>query len=171
MELIGQLVTIGAVITGAVASYVFSRLSENARFARELRTRWDQRRLEAYGSYVTAVKASMRSGRAVMERRIDDGKELGVYLETLRVAEQHRSELFEMVILLGDAEVINAAHQLNSALWSVVRPVEVGEALSEEELGDRVKDWVQALNNFHQRARESLGVSGGFGRQDIAIWP
>lgn len=50
-----QLFVLAGVIVGALASYLTTAAAERARWKRALDSRWDDRRVEAYGSYARAV--------------------------------------------------------------------------------------------------------------------
>jgi hypothetical protein len=65
-----QAITVLAVLAGAASTYIFTRLSERDRFSRDMKLRWDQRRLDAYAVYIAATKSAGRSANEIHERRL-----------------------------------------------------------------------------------------------------
>lgn len=170
MPLAEQLITMGAVLAGAAGSYLTTRLSDRDRFKRDLRIRWDERRLEAYVAYVDAVKRVYRCTERVLSVRFTGGDPIDrdAVLAEMRDAEADRSRAFEKVMLLGDSATVDAAHRLNERLWGLERPARDAEELTEEAWHPRRDEWVAALNDFHVHARNGLGVTGELIRRDNA---
>lgn len=170
VQLAEQLITVGAVLAGAAASYLTTRLSDRDRFRRELRIRWDERRLEAYVAYVDAVKRVYRCAERLMSERftVGDPIDRDAELAAMRAAESDRSRAFEQVMLLGDSATVDAAHRLNERLWGLERPARGAEEVAEEAWHPRRDAWVVALNDFHLHARIGLGVTGELIRRDKA---
>lgn len=165
-----QLVTVGAVLAGAAGTYLTSRLADRDRFRRELRVRWDERRLDAYVVYLTAVKNVYRCAQQALSALLDDGelKDRDALLAEMRAAEAERSRAFEQVMLLGDTPTIQAAHDLNDRLWKLERPARGAEEIGKDMWHERSDEWLVALNDFHSHAREGLGVFGELARRDVA---
>jgi hypothetical protein len=166
-----QLVTVGAVLAGAAGSYLTSWLTDRDRFKRDLRVRWDERRLDCYVAYVTAVKHVYRCAQRTLSARFGGGdlENCDALLAEMRTAEGERSRAFEQVMLLGDAATIQAAHDLNDRLWKLERPARGAEEIVEDTWRERADEWLVALNDFHSRARQGIGVSGEFSRRDAAL--
>ncbi|HEY0536838.1 MAG TPA: hypothetical protein VGD53_00645 [Actinoallomurus sp.] len=170
MALAEQLVTVGAVLAGAAGTYLTSRLADRDRFTRELRVRWDERRLDAYVVYLTAVKNVYRCAQQALSALLDDDelKDRDALLAEMRAAEAERSRAFEQVMLLGDTPTIQAAHDLNDRLWKLERPARGAEEIGKDMWHERSDEWLVALNEFHSHAREGLAVSGELARRDVA---
>jgi hypothetical protein len=166
-----QLVTVGAVLVGAVGSYLTSRLADRDRFRRDLLVRWDERRLDAYVLYVTAVKHVYRCAQQALSARLEggDSKAADALLAEMRAAEADRSRAFEQVMLLGDAATVQAAHNLNDRLWGLERPARSAEEIDQDTWHERSDEWLVALNDFHSHARQGLGVEGQPARRDAAV--
>lgn len=56
MDTIAQVVTIVAVLLGALTTYVTNHLMERSRHRAALRVRWDEKKLDAYADYVGQVR-------------------------------------------------------------------------------------------------------------------
>lgn len=173
MALVEQLVTMGAVLAGAAGTYLTTRLADRDRFERELRVRWDERRLDAYVGYVTAVKRVYRHASTLLSAHIDgaDLADRDAVRAEMGSAEADRSRAFEQVLLLGDAATIRAAHELNDRLWQLERPARGAGEIDRDAWHERSDAWVVALNDFHTHARQSLGVAEELVRRDVAARP
>lgn len=170
MEWISQLITVAAVLAGAAGTYVVGRLSDRDRYARDLRIRWDQQRLDACIAYVTAAKLVGSSANAILGARQDDvqNETLAVRLDELAKLEMRRTEAFEALPLLADGATTEAAHELNEAVWRLEQSARTGRTVLEEERISLADGWIAALNNFHAAARECLSVVGTYSRRDVA---
>jgi len=173
MALVEQLVTVGAVLAGAAGSYLTTRMADRDRFERDLRVRWDERRLDAFVAYVTGVKHVFRCASHLLTARFagDELEDRAALLAEMRAAEAERSHAFERLILLGDPATVQAAHDLNDRLWKLERPARDAEEIDEDGWHERADAWVVALNDFHAHARESLGISEALVRRDAAASP
>jgi hypothetical protein len=164
------LTTVVAVLAGSAATYLVGRLTDRDRFARELRVRWDQRRLDACLSYVSAAKLAGTVAIQAHQRRIDDALDAdpAELLQRLAEVEERRAEAFEALPLLADGDTIEAAHELNRATWQLTQTARQGMKPDEQVWQGHADKWVAALNNFHSAARAGLNVPGRFSRRDIA---
>jgi hypothetical protein len=163
MTIASQLVTIGAVLVGAAASYAATTMAELGRFRRDLRIRWVERRLNSYADYIITVKKVVRISRELFVARISsiENDNLVQMLGQLSVAEAERSTEFERLVLIGDADTVSAAHTLNERVWRLVR-VARGSSETEVSEADWFKnrdEWLAALINFHRVARISIGIA------------
>lgn len=162
----GELFTLAGVLAGAAASYVGGALTERSRWRRQLSTRWDERRLEAYLRYADAIKrftsvaGRLAAGKGLFDLVQPLTGDIG--LERLAEAELERGYAFEAVLLMGDAETISAARALQRNAWVLeqfVRDMRSGTA----------EDWTRAFRQFQEKrdayyivARKSLGVQAAF---------
>ncbi|MBQ1031362.1 hypothetical protein KBX26_15320 [Micromonospora sp. C97] len=164
------LTTVLAVLAGSAATYLVGKLTDRDRFARELKVRWDQRRLDACLSYVSAAKLTGTVAIQIQQGRIDGASEADVAasLQQLGEAEGRRAEAFEALPLLADGDTIEAAHDLNRATWQLTEAARRGMELDEQAWHGKADNWVTALNNFHSAARAGLNVPGRFSRRDVA---
>jgi hypothetical protein len=168
--MVAQLVTVIAVLAGAACTYIIGKLAERDRYARDLRLRWDQRRLDAYIAYVTAAKMVGAAANTIRDMRMKGSSEEAVEKRTTELTdlEMQRNRSFEALPLIADGDTIEAGHQLNRAVWGLVTPIRQGRTVPEQEWLDLADTWIAALNNFHVAARQSLSVVGTFSRRDIA---
>ncbi|MER7396910.1 hypothetical protein ABT381_15520 [Streptomyces sp. NPDC000151] len=158
-----QLVTIAAVLLGALTSYVGSYLSERNRTRYELLTRWDDRKLTAYEGYIDRMRAVIFLAVQLYEdregiRAADKTQEemLVEHLEASRL----RGRSFERIMLLGGDDVIEAAHELNAIAQEIDWQATGKTEGTLEEWRSRHRSVFRAINNFHEAARTDLGVQG-----------
>ncbi|MFD4634746.1 hypothetical protein ACFVYR_28955 [Streptomyces sp. NPDC058284] len=158
-----QLVTVGAVLLGALTTHATNYLMERSRNRHLLSTRWDDKKVDAYGNYVDAAKARIALSVRLYEFR-----------ENLRASERTEQELredlseagrvwgsaFERVMLLGGDDAIEAGHDLNALLseidWQATG--RIGGSLAEWR--ERNRAAFRAINDFHEAARRDLGIQG-----------
>ncbi|WP_329023327.1 hypothetical protein [Streptomyces sp. NBC_00690] len=165
MDIAGQLITIAAVLLGGLATHFTNHRMERQRNRYTLLTRWDERKLDAYADYVDCVRTCIYSSVLLYEvrqtmRNIERSEtELTLELADL---EGGRSRAFERVMLLAEDDVVEAAHRLNAAAHAVAWRARGETEGSLEDWRELNKAVFRAINNFHQEARDDLGVSGNF---------
>ncbi|MEU5863576.1 hypothetical protein ABZ815_20565 [Nonomuraea sp. NPDC047529] len=165
MNLLTQVITIAAVIVGAVVTYATNSATERSRHRRQLQIRWDERNLEAYADYIGKVRSCIYSAVRLYEspREPDSpGGQWGQLLDALTAAEGQRAVAFERVMLLANDQVIEKAHEVNMAAaridWAARRRIEC----SLEEWRSLHRAVFAAINRLHQCARQDLKVPGLF---------
>ncbi|MEU7132959.1 hypothetical protein [Streptomyces sp. NPDC046261] len=158
-----QLVTVAAVVLGALTTHLTNALAERRRKQHQLLTRWDDRKLDAYAGYVDRIRESVFLAVELYEHR-----------EGLRESERSESEIkasmaeagrlrgraFERVMLLAGDDVVEAAHELNSVTLDVDWQAMGKITGSLEEWRARNRAVFGAINAFHDAARTDLGVTG-----------
>lgn len=165
MDALSQLVTIAAVLLGSLMTFVTNQLAERSKRRETRRVRWDEKKLDTYTDYISKVRATIaanvvvykvRKGLRTMPRSEED-----VRLD-LTQAGTAQAIAFERVMLLAGDDVVEAAHAVQEAT-AAFGEVARGDA------DDAPDDWgvlhsaaFHAINQFHERARIDLGVSGGF---------
>lgn len=172
MDALTQVVTILAVILGGLTTWVTNHFSERSRRKEEFRTRWDEKKLDAYADYIGTVRATIhadvllyevREGMRTMAR---SERELA---EDRTAAGIAQSLAFERVMLLAGDAVVDTAHAVQEATAAIgwqARGVVDGTLTEWRALNTAAFD---AINRFHERARADLGVSGTFdGEQHTA---
>jgi hypothetical protein len=179
--MISQIVAIGAVLVGAMATYLTTYLSTRQRNQYELTTRWDARKLDAYENYVDKVRASVSAALVLYESRQRDEDQSGArrdpeLREALAESVRVRSRAFERVMLLGGGDVVEAAHDLNAVVESLIWLARGDVAGTRAEWAQHFSAVFQAINVFHDTARKDLGVRGrvtGEGRpeRDVLLPP
>lgn len=165
MDTVGQLVTIAAVLVGALTTHVTNHLMERNRNRYALLTRWDEKKLDTYSDYVGKVRTYIYAAVLLFEVREDirtiERSQHELTLE-LAEAEGRRALAFERVMLLAGDDVIEAAHDVNTAAAAIdwcARGIVAG---SLEEWRTLHRSVFQAINRFHEYARVDLGVTGSF---------
>ncbi|MGW6743089.1 hypothetical protein ACWGDX_20575 [Streptomyces sp. NPDC055025] len=158
-----QLVTVAAVLLGALTTHLTNYVMERSRHRRELLTRWDDRKLDAYSGYVDRVRAGIFLAVQLYEHK--EGLRRSEHSEAemageLAEAERHRGRSFEQIMLLGGDEVVEAAHELNAAALAVDWQATGKTAGSLEEWRERNRVVFREINQFHEAARVDLGVQG-----------
>ncbi|MDX3855052.1 hypothetical protein [Streptomyces sp. AK02-01A] len=158
-----QLVTIAAVLLGALTTHLTNYAMERSRHQRELVTRWDNRKLDAYGGYVDRVRAGIFLAVQLYEHR--EGLRRSEHSEVEMVAEmaeaeRYRGRAFEQVMLLGGDDVVEAAHELNAATVAIEWQATGKTVGTLEEWRERNRAGFRGINAFHEAARVDLGVQG-----------
>ncbi|MEB8338556.1 hypothetical protein [Streptomyces endophyticus] len=150
--MIAQIVTLVGVLVGALTSFLATTMAERTRHQRAMATRWDERKLDTYIEYAACVKEI--SSTAKRARRsaegTDDRRE---FLAAMETAELRRSVLFETLVLLASSAAVEAAREVNVALWQEENAAREGSAPSEG--GLRL---IELINRYHEQARVDLGV-------------
>ncbi|MEZ7002822.1 hypothetical protein [Streptomyces sp. AD55] len=149
-----QLITLAGVLVGALASFLASSMAERAKFRREMATRWDERKLDAYIQYTSCVKEILRAARAVFAAR-EAGEDRSPGLAAMESAESKRSLLFEGLVLLADEDAARIADRINERTWAVLRQARDPEGADGTPEEARLAV-IHALNDFHKAAKADL---------------
>ncbi|WP_030548963.1 hypothetical protein, partial [Streptomyces albus] len=158
---LGQLPALLGVVIGAAGSYVAVTAGERARFRREQKVRWDERRITAYADYARAVKSTTSLlWRAAAHHGADphphplspDEAE-----PALAASFDRGDAAWEGVLLLGTADAVAAARRWSAAVREMHRLVRAGgrdpAAWSEAVAAAR-----DARAAFYDAARADLGI-------------
>nr|WP_202457253.1 MULTISPECIES: hypothetical protein [unclassified Streptomyces] len=158
-----QLVTVGAVLLGALSTHATNYLMERSRNRHQLLTRWDDRKVEAYGAYVDAAKARVAHAVRLYEFR-EHGRHTEWSEQELRadLADAGRTwgSAFERVMLLGGDDAIEAGHDLNALIAEIDWQATGRITGTLAEWRDRNRAAFRAINDFHEAARRDLGIQG-----------
>ncbi|MEU5977489.1 hypothetical protein [Streptomyces sp. NPDC047315] len=146
-----QIVTLIGVVVGALTSFLAATMAERARHRQDMATRWDERKLNTYIEYASCVKeiSSTAKRARLAPEGTDDRQE---HLAAMEAAELRRSVLFETLVLLASQAAIEAAHQVNIALWQELK------ATRNNDVAPRHDGLVDLMNAYHEQARADLGV-------------
>lgn len=166
MTVTAQLLTLVAVVVGAITSFVTTSLNERRRFRREQATHWANQKLDAYLDYLNAVKQMNRLSRRIAAVRGIGNRapalESPDALSLLAEAEGRRANASEKVALLGDAATVAAVRELNREVWrlewiarGLLHPDQAAWEASNQSL-------IRKLNILHERIRTELGIPGAF---------
>ncbi|MGW3038486.1 hypothetical protein ACWC9T_00230 [Kitasatospora sp. NPDC001159] len=165
MDTITQLVTIAAVVLGGLTTWATNSLVERSKRRDGLRTRWDERKLDAYVEYVAAVRACIYAAvlayEVTQDLRSMPRSEHELLLD-LTECERHRALAFERLMMLAGERVIEAGHAVNVATLEIdwrARGLVDGTLAEWRELHAEA---FRAINAFHDEARADLGVNGLF---------
>ncbi|MCX5207302.1 hypothetical protein OG897_38595 [Streptomyces sp. NBC_00237] len=163
MESGEQLITIAAVLLGALTTHVTTYMMERTRNKHASLTRWDSSKLNAYEAYVDSVRACIYLSVELYEDttriRSSPKPHAELSLELIEAIRQ-RGRTFERVMLLAGDDVVEAAHQLTAAALKV-------DWLAQGKTEGSLDDWrdlnravFKEINEFHEAARVDLGVQG-----------
>ncbi|MFI5916747.1 hypothetical protein [Dactylosporangium sp. NPDC051541] len=160
-----QLMTLLAVLLGAVTSYAAGALNERVRHRRDQVQRRAERKLDVYVAYLDDVK-TMRSiarrmlGDSGLDPKLPIALSKDEGLPLLAEAEAHRSISAERVLLLGPKEVVEALRKVNQALWRIEW---FARGLITEPSHDAwthaKQEFEVAINAFRESVRRDLRVS------------
>ncbi|MFI7005365.1 hypothetical protein [Streptomyces sp. NPDC050145] len=113
-DFIKQLPALLGVMIGAFGSYVVVMRGDRARFRREHAARWQERQLAAYTDYALTLKKTVTLHRRVAAHLGHDGYPHPLpptkAAPLLVDATDARSAAGEGLLMLGSAEVVEAAH-------------------------------------------------------------
>ncbi len=165
MDVTTQLVTIAAVVLGALTTYFANYLTERSQHQRQLRFRWDERKLDAYAAYVGRVRSCIYA--AVLLYQAGQGVQTVARPESelvlaLTEADSQRVLAFERVMLLADESVIDVAHAVNEALAVIDWTARGIRTYTSEEWRQFHERVFAEINRFHLVARLDLKVPGQF---------
>ncbi|MBQ0830849.1 hypothetical protein [Streptomyces tagetis] len=158
--MVTQIITLVGVLIGALASFVATTVAERAKFRREMATRWDERKLDAYIQYTSCVKEILRAARVVFAAR-EAGEDRSPGLAAMESAESKRSLLFEGLVLLADEDAAKIANRINERTWAVLRQARDPEGTDGTPEEARLAV-IHALNDFHKAAKADLLMGNAY---------
>jgi uncharacterized membrane protein YccC len=166
MTIAAQVITLIAVVVGAITSFIATSLSERRRFQREQAQQWTDRKLESYAAYLECAKEMNQLSRRIAAAR-GIGKRVPELAEEnatqlLAEAEARRANASERVNLIGDAATVAAIRELNKEVWRLEWIARGKLTPDDEEWESCNQSLVRALNLVHQRIREELRIPGRF---------
>ncbi|MEO3774559.1 hypothetical protein [Micromonospora sp. B9E7] len=174
MNVTQQLVTVGAVLAGAILSFVGTGLNDRARFRRDHTAKLFEQRSAAYAGYGRAIKACYQlsnriaAGRGLHAQTPSLSPEDG--LPQLEAAAAQRERDWEHVLLLGDPATVEAARTWHRSVWRMEWYahgwIEGADADGWEEA---VANASRARTEFYAAARQSLDIPDV--RLTDGIWP
>ncbi|MGC9498046.1 hypothetical protein [Streptomyces sp. WG7] len=155
--------TIAAVLLGALSTHVTNHLMERSRNRHQSLTRWDDKKVDAYGEYVDASKMRIAAAVRLYEAREglrEDHRPEEDLREDLAEASRRWGSAFERVMLLGGDDAVEAGHELNAVLAEIDWQATGRITGSLEEWRERHRAAFRAINAFHENARADLGIQG-----------
>lgn len=158
-----QIVTIAAVLVGALTTHLTNHAMERTRKQHELLTRWDEKKLNAYEGYIDKIRSCIFLAVQLYEHK--EGIHASAKGEhelkaELADASWQRGRAFERIMLLGGDEVVEAAHQLNATALEVDWQAGGKVHGTLDEWRARNRAVFRSINEFHDAARQDLGVRG-----------
>lgn len=160
---IQQLPALLGVIIGALGSYLAITKGDQARFRREQRARWEERRLAVYADYATALKRGVTLAYRIASHLGVDPHPHPLSSEEaaadLAEATDARDPVGEALLMLGTPEVVERARA-----W-VVAVIEMEQFLREP---DPTRETWSALLARQRIAREAYYAAV---RSDLALPP
>ncbi|MFF1955988.1 hypothetical protein ACFVWX_03145 [Streptomyces sp. NPDC058220] len=100
-----------------MTTHLTNYVMEHSRHRREMLTRWDDRKLDAYGGYVDRVRAGIFLAVHLYEHREGirrSERPDAEMVAEMAEAEWQRGRSFEQIMLLGGDDVVEAAHDLSA---------------------------------------------------------
>lgn len=158
-----QLVTVAAVLLGAITTHITNFLMERSRHRHEFRTRWDEKKLDAYATYIDHVRAGIFAAVQLYEQREGirgTGRPEQELAADLADAARLRGRAFERVLLLGGDDVVEAAHELNASALEIDWQASGKTTGTLAAWRERNRVGFRAITALHEAARVDLGVSG-----------
>lgn len=167
-----QLLTLLAVVVGACASFISTRLLDRSRWRREEALRWDSRRLECYIDFATTISRYVTIGYGLTagyrEMTHVQALDATIALPELARMEAELSEKLEQVRILGDPKVVATCEEWRREairLDSFAR----GIRSNADEYEEATQARRAARERFYSAVRADLGiVSGELGRLGLA---
>ncbi|MGW8374368.1 hypothetical protein [Streptomyces sp. ODS28] len=157
-----QLPALVGVVIGALGSYLAVMHGDRARFRREQRARWEERRLTAYGDYARSLKATVSLLYRVSAHLGNDPHPQPRTPEdaapSLAEASERRDLAWEQVLLLGSPEVADAARLWARAVERLERFVRTGTRDSPEEWAALLTAQRECRVGFYEAARRDIGL-------------
>jgi hypothetical protein len=163
LETSEQLVTIAAVLLGAITTHITNYAMERSRHRRDLRTRWDEKKLDAYATYIDRVRAGIFAAVQLYEQREgirSTGQPEQELTADLADAARQRGRAFERLLLLAGDDVVEAAHNLNACALEIDWRALGKTTGSLQEWRELNRAGFRAITTLHEAARKDLGVSG-----------
>ncbi len=156
------LITIAAVVVGAVGTYLATQRIDRAQWMRQQVTRWDERKLQVYTEYASSVKMSIIRARSILggmglsptltPMSREDG------LPLLALDENSRSEKLESVMMVGGPDVIAAARRWHGISWTFQHWAMGTEETSAERVENEYVAAQVAREAFYEATRRELGI-------------
>jgi hypothetical protein len=161
-----QIFTLIGVALGALSSYLVTSLNERSRYRRDVATRLQERKFDAYAEYLGDVRQMVAvANRVAASLGLHNRTTLPVsQLEGLPILAElatRRTASSERARLLAGEETVTALHGLNDAAWGlelIARGVVTD--VSAQTWEEAMQTYLSALNAFHYNARHELGVPG-----------
>lgn len=154
--------TLAGVALGATGSFITTTLLERGKHRRDKAIRWDAASLQAFSDYLKAVAGMARmAGQAARQRGWDvnaASRDLGEALRLMEEREDDRAIAFERVRLVADKATIDAAHQLNGAVWELEWLVSGRKDGSASVWRAATETFLRALDDFHAATRDRLSM-------------
>ncbi|WP_435091615.1 hypothetical protein [Micromonospora aurantiaca (nom. illeg.)] len=174
MDVTQQLLTVGAVLAGALLSFVGSGINDRFRFRRDKAAKLIEQRSAAYAGYGRAIKACyslssrIAAGRGLHAQTPSLSPEDG--LPQLEAAAAQRERDWEHVLLLGDPATVEAARTWHRSVWRMEWYahgwIDEADPAGWEEA---VATASRSRTKFYAAARRSLDIPSP--RLEDGIWP
>lgn len=159
-----QLLTLVAVVVGAMASFVTTRMIEKARWQRDEAVRWAGKRLDCYTEFALAIKRYIMITRRINVTRglpaTDQPLDPEIGLPILAEAEQELSVKWEQLLMLGSPECITAAEGWRQVALHTEWFAR-GLRNDPDEYTQAVVDGGKARRRFYNAVRSDLGITSG----------
>ena len=154
-----QIVTILAVLVGAVMSFVGTLTIERYRRRVDRSKRWSELQLQAYSKYLANAQRVVAITRVIVLGLSLDEDDKGLRAE-LQAAHMERAISAEDVRLLATSAIVESAYLLNRSVWQL-QDFARGEVAWDEQLWrQRCETYLECLFKFETAVRAELQVPG-----------
>jgi hypothetical protein len=159
---ITQLITVLAVVVGALASFVANRQIDRSRWQREERFRWDNKKLECYYEYANAIMQYINIGYRLsagqgFATRVQPMDIIPDTLKALDTAEAEHRIQWVKISMIGGPSVIDAAGKWHHQARRLERFAR-GTSGSQSEFDQAGQERRQAERHFYNAVHADLGI-------------
>lgn len=164
MNYISQIVTVAAVVIGALTTYLVTARIDRDRYQREVSAQWIERKLDNYSRYASDVKNLTIVVRQITAlhglHKAAPGINEDEAMALLDDAEVRRATSYEAVKLLGDANTLLATRELNDTVHKLEWIARGKLEANSREFEESYQRYKKAAEAFYQSVRQELGVPG-----------
>jgi hypothetical protein len=159
-----SLLALAGVVVGALVSYVTTALTEQVRWRRESRARWENRLVDAIVAFAAALKMQsrvcLRIAGSFWPTMTTSPMDPATGGDLLGRYEDERSTEFERLLLLAPEPIVSAARAWQESVW-VLHAVQDGmKGVDQESLESKFADAATCREAFYRATRTSLGIAG-----------
>ncbi|MFJ7097193.1 hypothetical protein ACIQWL_44360 [Streptomyces mirabilis] len=164
MDVATQVSAFVGVVIGGTLSFVSTAVSERARWKRDLKREWTQRRFDAYRELLHVAHIQVGAARSLATTRnlLDGPPPVSVSEGIKEIADSDRrlALAYETVQMLGDADVAAAAHAWRAAIWQLSDYARGAIEADAAEWERTYMKYRETRDAFHAAVRRDLDIAG-----------
>ena len=157
-----EILTLAAAVAGGLLTALGAYVNDRLRARDQLRTRWDDRKIEIYSAFGEAVDDGVSSLIHVADCKETGlpyyGQDLDELLATYRLSKERLRSYRERITLVGLPAVQDLANQIVDQIKALQHSEAAGSRTSDDSfkvLRGKIKE---LSNNFHKEAARELGI-------------